>query len=202
MTEKLSIPQKINPNTLSNSKKKKSDKLNNPNRSMIETTPKKLSVREQPGFITSRENNKIRNMSQDNKENKIKPVSKLPINLNIQKNAIYSQNSNPDIEVRKNVSQVPKKVYAGTSQLSNGTPNKQKLDHLNHLINKAKEKDEKIKFLRELSEQEKIIKELDGCTFKPKINTKFVPSNKMVINERNINTYERHLNWNNKKEEK
>jgi hypothetical protein len=200
--EKQKIPLKINPFPLPVCQKKKSDKLNNPNRSMIETTPNKLSVPERGGSITARENNKIRNMSQENKENKIKAISKSPINSTMQKKVIPSQNSIPQHKAPKNIPQVARTNFGVTALISTPTPSQQKLDHLNHLINKAKEKEEKIKFLRELSEQDKIIKELEGCTFKPKINNKFVPSNKTVIHERQVNTYDRHLYWNNKKEEK
>ena len=165
--------------------KKKIEKPNNPNKSMIE--PGHIPITER-AISAIGKNNKIRNLSQENNN---KAISKSPI-IPIKQKVFIGANKNT----------VTKNIPARTSSATPGVPTPQKMGHLNQLIQKAKEKEEKINKIREIAELEKKEKELEGCTFKPKINNKFIPTNKAIINERQVNTYERHLNWNNKKTEK
>lgn len=68
-------------------------------------------------------------------------------------------------------------------------------DWISNIYNKEKEKEKRLKQLRQQVEKEQKEKELGSCTFKPKLNRK---STKQVTN----NIFERHKEWSNKKIEK
>lgn len=76
-------------------------------------------------------------------------------------------------------------------------------NRLSSLYKHGKENEDKIQIQKDEKEKIKKEKELEGCTFKHKINSNYTPIKKNILNSRNEMTlYERQQLWNNKKIEK
>ena len=117
-------------------------------------------------------------------------------NNNNQKNKIKPGNSRQPLPTNRCVTPLLKPP-------SSMTPPPKTLERMNLLLSKAKEKEDKIKKQQQEILKIKKLKELEGCTFQPKINNKFQSVRKAVLNSPNeMDIYKRHLLWQNKKVEK
>lgn len=119
-------------------------------------------------------------------------------------NAIAAKSNIPQSKLKETKKQRPISTVTDRSKPIHKVkvllPTPSKAERLNKLYQKNKEKNTKLELRKKKQDEEKQLKELEACSFKPKLNKKFNDTHKASILQ--MSMYDRQVSWSNKKQDK